>query len=46
MLGKEIAKLVNYEDMELISAISIGYPNQDPHQRPRKELNEILKWYK
>lgn len=42
---KEIAKLVG-EEKELISAISIGYPNQEPHQRPRKELNEILKWYK
>lgn len=41
---KEIAKLVG-EEKELICAISIGYPNQDPHQRPRKELNEILKWY-
>ncbi len=42
---KEIAKLVG-EEKELICAISIGYPNQEPHQRPRKELNEILKWYK
>lgn len=42
---KEIAKLVGYEDMELISAISIGYPNEDPKQRPRKKLEEILKWY-
>ena len=41
---KEIAKLVG-EEKELICAISIGYPNQDPHQRPRKELSEILKWY-
>ena len=42
---KEIAKLVGKEK-ELICAISIGYPNQETHQRPRKELNEILKWYK
>ena len=42
---KEIAKLVNHEDMELISAISIGYPNEEPKQRPRKELKEILEWY-
>ena len=41
---KEIAKLVE-EEKELICAVSIGYPNQDPHQRPRKELNEILEWY-
>ena len=30
--------------MELISAISIGYPDETPKQRPRKELNEILEW--
>lgn len=42
---KEIAKLVGYEDMELISAISIGYPNENPKQRPRKKLSEVLEWY-
>ena len=34
-MQKEIAKLVG-EEKELICAISIGYPNQDPHPRPRK----------
>ena len=42
---KEIAKLVNHEDMEVISAISIGYTNENPKQRPRKNLNEVLEWY-
>lgn len=42
---KEIAKLVKHENMELISAISIGYPNENPKQRPRKNLNEVLEWY-
>lgn len=42
---KEIAKLVGYENMELISAIAIGYPNEEPKQRPRKKLEEILKWF-
>lgn len=42
---KEIAKLVSKDDMELISAISIGYPDENPKQRPRKSLNEILEWY-
>lgn len=42
---KEIAKLIGYEDMEVISAISIGYPAEEPKQRPRKKLSEILKWY-
>lgn len=42
---KEIAKLVGYENMELISAIAVGYPDEEPKQRPRKKLDEILKWY-
>lgn len=42
---KEIAELVGKKDMELISAISIGFPNENPRQRPRKKLNEILEWY-
>lgn len=42
---KEIAKLVCKYDMELISAISIGYPDEKPKQRTRKKLNEILEWY-
>jgi len=41
---KEISKLVGHENMETISAISIGYPAQSPHQRPRKNLDEILEW--
>lgn len=42
---KEIAKLVEYDDMELISAISIGYPDEKPKSRPRKKLNEVMEWY-
>lgn len=42
---KEIANIIDKNDMELISAISIGYPDEKPKQRPRKKLNEILEWY-
>ena len=42
---KEIANLVGKNDMELISAISIGYPDENPKQRLRKKLNEVLEWY-
>ena len=42
---KEIANLVGKSDMELISAISIGYPDESPKQRTRKRLNEVLEWY-
>ena len=42
---KDIAKLICHENMEVISAISIGYPNENPSQRSRKKLNEVLEWY-
>lgn len=42
---KEIAKLISHEDMEVISAVSIGYANENPNERTRKDLNEILEWY-
>lgn len=41
----EIAKLVSKDNMDLISAISIGYPNESPKKRPRKKLYEMLEWY-
>lgn len=41
---KEIAKLVHHESMELICAISIGYPAIQPEQRPRKDLAEMLEY--
>ncbi len=31
--------------MEVISAISVGYPDESPKERPRKKLNEVLEWY-
>ena len=42
---KDIAKLVGHENMQVISAISIGYSDQEPNRRPRKELEDILEWY-
>lgn len=42
---EEIVQLIKHEDMELISSIAIGYPNESPRQRPRKKLNEVLEWY-
>lgn len=42
---KDIVKLVGHENMQVISAISIGYSDQEPNRRPRKELEDILKWY-
>lgn len=42
---KKIARLINHEDMEVISAISIGYAAESPEQRSRKKLDEVLEWY-
>lgn len=42
---KEIFDLLNISNMQLISAISIGYQDQNPNPRPRKDLNEILEWF-
>lgn len=37
----EISKLINTE-LELYSAIAIGYANEDPLPRPRKDLEDII----
>ena len=42
---KNIAKLVGHENMQVISAISIGYSDQEPNRRPRKELKDVMEWY-
>ena len=40
-IKNEISKLIN-TDLELYSAVSIGYANEFPEQRPRKSLNELI----
>ena len=42
--ASEIANLVNHGDMELNCAVALGYANQSPKQRPRKNLNDIVEW--
>ena len=44
-VAKEVAKMLGHEDMELNCALALGYANQSPKQRPRKELREIMEWY-
>ncbi len=39
---KEICKSVGYSDLQLVSAIAIGYSAESPSQRPRKSTSEIL----
>lgn len=43
-VAQEIADLMNHGNMELNCAVALGYANQSPKQRPRKNLNEIIEW--
>lgn len=40
-----IAKAVGHNDMELVTAVAIGYSCEYPYPRRRKELNSMLEWY-
>lgn len=44
-VSENVAKILGYGDLELNCAVSFGIPNQNPKQRPRKELKEIMEWY-
>lgn len=44
-VSDDIVKMLDYENMELNCALALGYANQKPKQRPRKELKDIVKWY-
>jgi len=41
-IEKEINEYLHINNMELVSAISIGYSDEHPEKRPRKSLQEIL----
>lgn len=43
-VAEKIADLVNHSDMELNCAVALGYANQTPKQRPRKNLDDIVEW--
>ena len=43
---KEIAQEVGHEDMELVSAVAIGYSIEFPYERKKKILEDIMEWYK
>ena len=40
-----ILDMTKHNDMELVSSLVIGYPNQEPKMRPRKDLEEIVEYY-
>lgn len=39
-----IAKNYDVKGMKLISAVILGYPDEEPSERPRKELEEIVEY--
>jgi nitroreductase len=41
---EEISSLLNINNLHLISAIALGYKNEEPSPRPRKLLDEVLEW--
>jgi nitroreductase len=40
---KELRKWLN-TGQQLIAAISLGYPNENPPSRPRKSINVLVEW--
>lgn len=41
----EISAFVHKDDMELVTAVSVGYSNVIPLERRKKEITEIMEWY-
>ena len=41
----KIAEAVSHSDMELVTAVAIGYSCEYPYSRRRKELDSIMEWY-
>lgn len=39
---KEICNFVGYNDLDLVSAIAVGYKDESPEPRPRKSREEII----
>lgn len=44
-VSKDVAKMLNHENLELNCAISLGISNEFPKSRPRKQLKDIMEWY-
>lgn len=41
----KIAQAVGHSDMELVTAVVIGYSCEYPYPRKRKELNRTMEWF-
>lgn len=44
-VSEGIAKFLGHENMELNCALSLGYSDQSPKMRPRKNLEDIVEWF-
>lgn len=44
-VAEDIAKILDHDDLELNCALAIGYSNQNPKMRPRKDLETIVEWH-
>ncbi|MBR3133743.1 MAG: nitroreductase family protein [Clostridia bacterium] len=44
-VSDSVAELLEHTDLELNCAISIGIADENPKQRPRKELVDIIEWH-
>lgn len=44
-VAEDIAKMLGHGDMELNCALALGYANEAPKMRPRKDLEDIVEWY-
>lgn len=43
-VAEDVAKMLGHSDLELNCAVSLGYPNESPKMRPRKNLEDIMEW--
>lgn len=41
---KEIQEITHDENMELVCSLLLGYPDQKPRKKNRKELKDIMEW--
>lgn len=44
-VASDVAKMLNHSNMEFNCAVALGIPDENPKQRPRKELGSIVEWY-
>ena len=44
-VSEQVAEMLGHGDLELNCAVALGVPSQNPKQRPRKELKDIMEWY-